>query len=145
MDELLLAIRTNGININTRDNQGRTVLMHFAVNESTIGIKETLRKPNVMVDLLDCYGISALSYAVSSGNIESVRLLQERNANPNIGRFSPLNAALAIKDKKISAAMIKLLSESTIIENDEEENNNNSNIQLRQKYSAQKHESKRGI
>ncbi|NDE30250.1 MAG: hypothetical protein EB076_09325 [Flavobacteriia bacterium] len=70
-----LLIQKGGIDPNTRNNTGATVLMLACKNgdEKTI---ETLLKNKASSDLKDRYGKTALMYAVINGNIKAAQLLQ---------------------------------------------------------------------
>ena len=73
----------SGVDVNLKDEDGRTALMYAAFNGHT-AIMETLIRKGAMVDLTDHYGRTALMFASSGPYPESVRLLLKNQADPNL-------------------------------------------------------------
>jgi len=73
----------NGVNVNNRDQEGRTALMYAAFNGHD-KIIETLLKYETDLNLRDNNGRTALMFAASGSSPNSVKLLLENGAKPNI-------------------------------------------------------------
>lgn len=73
----------SGIDINAKDEDGRTALMYAAYNGHTV-IMEKLIQKGASVNLTDTYGRTALMFASSGPYPESVRLLLKNQADPNM-------------------------------------------------------------
>lgn len=73
----------SGIDINSRDEDGRTALMYAAYNGHS-AIMEKLIGKGASVNLTDNYGRTALMFAASGPYPESVRVLLKNQADPNL-------------------------------------------------------------
>ena len=73
----------SGIDINAKDEDGRTALMYAAYNGHTVIIEMLIRK-GASVNLTDNFGRTALMFASSGPYPESVRVLLKNQADPNM-------------------------------------------------------------
>jgi ankyrin repeat protein len=101
-----------GIEVDTRDEEGKTSLMRAAKNSDTEMIRLLLEfgaDPN----LADKEGMTPLMYAAAKANIENVRILLERGANPaarNNAGETPLQIARDKKKMKIAVELETAIS-----------------------------------
>ncbi len=72
-----------GVNVDTRDEDGRTALMYAAFNGHK-EIMEQLIKKGAAVNLTDNFGRTALMFASSGPYPDAVKLLLTNQADPNI-------------------------------------------------------------
>jgi len=73
----------NGLDVNTMDEEGRTVLMYAAYNGHTEILKKLIEK-GAVINLADNYGRTALMMASSGPYTEAVKLLLDHNADPDM-------------------------------------------------------------
>ncbi|DAZ96082.1 TPA: hypothetical protein N0F65_005860 [Lagenidium giganteum] len=85
----------NGCDLNTKDDEGRTML-HWAVDRSQTEIVETLLESGALPNEQDEDGMTPLHYAVSCELEDMVRLLMKHGASPTVednDGETPLDAA----------------------------------------------------
>lgn len=87
-----------GVNVNVTDAEGRTALMYASFNGHT-EIAQKLIRADALAGMRDKAGRTALLYASTGPFPETVKLLLENNADPNIidadEHFTPLMHAAA--------------------------------------------------
>ena len=107
MMETIIELIENGANVNTRSDEGQTLLHH--VNDSDFA--EYLISKNAYIDAFDNEGRTPLHYLVrEAGNYEIVKLLVENNANLNV--FDDKGKSLLHVCQDIN--IVKLLVENNI-------------------------------
>ena len=74
---------SNGADINGRDQEGMTPLMHAALRGNR-EIVELLLQKKARVDLVDIFGVTALMQAAWAGHTEIVADLVASGANPDL-------------------------------------------------------------
>ncbi len=99
----------SGIDINAKDEDGRTALMYAAYNGHTV-IMEKLIQKGASVNLTDNFGRTALMFASSGPYPESVRVLLKNQADPNIvdkeERFTALMYAAAEGQTEVAKILL---------------------------------------
>ncbi|GMI66471.1 tetratricopeptide repeat 10 [Hibiscus trionum] len=96
----------NGANLNTMNNEGLTAL-HFAAGIGPKKLLELLISRGAEVDANPAAGTPLLR-AVAGGKSDSVKILLENNANPNILSYD-YSCPLALAISKVSMECVKLL------------------------------------
>ena len=97
------------VDINTRDNDGRTAI-NFAVIRGDINIVKFLIKKGANVDNQDSNRETPLSYAVLFRNPEIIRVLIDKGVNINNRNTrgeTPLHYAVGLRNPEIIALLIK--------------------------------------
>jgi len=81
--EEVMRLLEEGLNVNSKDPDGRTPMMYASFNGHTEIVSELLKK-GTMVNLRDNYGRTALMFASSGPFPETVKLLLQNKAEPNL-------------------------------------------------------------
>jgi ankyrin repeat protein len=82
-EEKVINLISGGINVNSRDEDGRTALMYAAFNGHSALIDKLVKK-EADVNLKDNYGRTALMLAASGPFPAAVKYLLDRGAEPNL-------------------------------------------------------------
>ena len=82
MDSIILFLLRNGADVNTKDNDGQTVLM-LAVQRSTSSGVEVLLQHGADVNAQNSEGKGALIFALNHCDIRIIELLLQNGADPN--------------------------------------------------------------
>ncbi|MDQ1297219.1 MAG: uncharacterized protein QG611_1199, partial [Bacteroidota bacterium] len=79
----VMRILSEGLDIDTKDQEGRTALMYASFNGHT-GIMQNLLGKGASINLRDNFGRTALMFASSGPYPSAVKLLLANQADPNI-------------------------------------------------------------
>ena len=109
----VMRILSEGSDINTKDQEGRTALMYAAFNGHT-GIMEKLLGKGASINLSDNFGRTALMFASSGPYPSAVKLLLANQADPNIADSEEHFTALmfAAAEGQIEAVRLLLASKA---------------------------------
>jgi ankyrin repeat protein len=73
-----------GIDVNIKNNKGKTALMYAAENDENEGkiiIVTMLLEAGADVNTVDDEGMSALDYAIENNNLELIKVLRSKSGN----------------------------------------------------------------
>lgn len=76
-----------GYNINSIDENGKTILIH-ACSKNDLQIIKYIIKKGINLDIQDNKGLTSLTHSIIQKNIEIVKLLLDCGANPNIESYN---------------------------------------------------------
>lgn len=106
----IMKLLENGIDVNLKDQEGRTALMYAAFNGHT-AIMEKLIEKGASVNLRDAYGRTALMLASSGPFPTAVKLLLDHRADPDMAdgeeHFTALMYAAAEGQLEIVQILLK--------------------------------------
>lgn len=105
-DVVQCLLNSSRVNVNSRDELGRTPLMHAVSDIRSLEI--LLDHEEVDVDAVDNQGRTALAWAIGKDRTKEAGaiLLLERGADPTVGRYDPDETLLccAVKSDKVGVA-----------------------------------------
>jgi N-sulfoglucosamine sulfohydrolase len=104
----VMKLLTGGIDVNIKDEDGRTALMYAAYNGHA-SLMEKLIAKGAQVNLRDNYGRTALMLASSGPFASAVKLLLENGADPNITDTEEHFSALMYAAAEGQAEVVRLL------------------------------------
>lgn len=114
--EVISAIE-KGLNVNSKDEEGRTALMYAAFNGHTALMQKLLEK-GASVDLRDANGRTALMLAASGPFPQSVKLLLDNKSDPNLvdgeEHFSALMFAAAEGQLEVVKILLKYKADPSL-------------------------------
>lgn len=111
---------SNGADLNSKDQRGRTAL-HRAANHGHVEVARLLIENGADVNIGDNQGRTPLQYAAIAGQTEVVRLLLEKGANPNARNRNggtPFHTAASSADINIVKLLIDKGADVTVKNND---------------------------
>ena len=113
----IIRLLESGININMKDEDGRTALMYAAFNGHTY-IMQLLLEKGASVHLRDVNGRTALMLAASGPYPVAVKLLLDNKADPNLvdgeEHFSALMFAAAEGQLEVVKILLKFKADPTL-------------------------------
>ncbi len=113
---IVLLLLELGVNINVQDEGQKWSALHFAARDNKKEVVSVLLKSGASVDLLDCFGNTALWRAVMSFNGDSsiVNELLSYGANPTIKNESGISP-LSLAESMGKIECLKLLETKALV------------------------------
>ena len=96
--EAIRSLIASACDLNERDEQGKTALMHAVIAEC-YEVVEILLQAGAEVNQVDIHGQSALMFAVLNGNLDCTKLLLENGAIVNLKNVAGQSAINFAKRK----------------------------------------------
>ena len=105
---LVTDLLAKGINVNSKDQDGRTAIMYAAFNGHSEIIRVLIEK-GAQVNVYDSFGRTSLMMAASGPNPEAVKLLLDHQADPNVADKEEHFSALMFAAAEGQLEVVKIL------------------------------------